>query len=346
MIRVLYVHEYGAPEHSRALDYMVECGSIRLTRLELSVLRDVAKGFLRQDGRLLRRAVYNIGILIALPFIRFDIAFVAVPPWDPRLALSLILRTPRCYLHTSWSRWGVGHGVRFRRSAWLRSLWLWLLRTRFAGIAGVSRLATTSVLDVVGKELDAWTVGHALDPFFFEGSLDGARDIDFVYVGRVVPEKGIEEFVCLAEQYPSYAFAVVGDGRLRSHLSADAPANLQFMGRLPSREVAAVLRRSRFLLQLSKSTETWVESFCLSIVEAMASGCIPVSTPEPGPLEVIEDGVDGIVLPSIDSLHKFAERASEVERDFDRCDLRRSADRFSEASRARVWESIVKSETD
>ena len=54
---------------------------------------------------------------------------------------------------------------------------------------------------------------------------------------------------------------------------------------------------------------TLMEGFSLALVEAMACGLAPIVTSTPGPLEIVQDGHDGLVVPVRDS--RAMERALE-----------------------------------
>jgi glycosyltransferase involved in cell wall biosynthesis len=58
-----------------------------------------------------------------------------------------------------------------------------------------------------------------------------------------------------------------------------------------------------------KPFPTLMEGFGLDLVEAMACGLAPIVTSTPGPLEIVQDGYDALVVPVRDS--RAMERALE-----------------------------------
>jgi glycosyltransferase involved in cell wall biosynthesis len=108
-----------------------------------------------------------------------------------------------------------------------------------------------------------------------------------LFVGRLSPEKGVEE---LARAWPrtGIPLAIVGSGPLAPRLAAIPGVNL--LGRRTGDEVRELMAKARFLVMNS----TWYEGFPLVVVEAFAAG-LPCLVPAIGSLnELIEDGATGL----------------------------------------------------
>lgn len=108
---------------------------------------------------------------------------------------------------------------------------------------------------------------------------------NFLFVGRIVPNKRIEDIVRLAEVYKryidaNYRFIFVGrtDGLPRYYATVRAlvaefdmlPDRFLFTGPVPDWELAAYYRTASVYLSLSEH-----EGFCVPLLEAMAAG-VPV----------------------------------------------------------------------
>jgi glycosyltransferase involved in cell wall biosynthesis len=108
---------------------------------------------------------------------------------------------------------------------------------------------------------------------------------NFLFVGRIVPNKRIEDIVRLAEVYKryidaNYRFIFVGrtDGLPRYYATVRAlvaefdmlPDRFVFTGPVPDWELAAYYRTASVYLSLSEH-----EGFCVPLLEAMAAG-VPV----------------------------------------------------------------------
>jgi L-malate glycosyltransferase len=117
-----------------------------------------------------------------------------------------------------------------------------------------------------------------------EEVLDDGLD-NFLFVGRIVPNKKIEDFVRLAEHYKRYVnvdyrFLFVGryDGVPRYYAMIRAlmeqyeipPDRFIFTGPVPDEDLAAYFRMARVYISLSEH-----EGFCVPLLEAMAAD-VPV----------------------------------------------------------------------
>jgi glycosyltransferase involved in cell wall biosynthesis len=113
-----------------------------------------------------------------------------------------------------------------------------------------------------------------------------ARQQDFVFVGRLVSDKGadlaIQAFARLLAATPTAELAtatltIVGDGPDRASLQALAAtllpaAHVQFVGALQGRELAAELNRHSYQFIPS----LWREPFGIVALEGIACGLIPI----------------------------------------------------------------------
>ncbi len=111
----------------------------------------------------------------------------------------------------------------------------------------------------------------------------GLRDIDFLFVGRLVSDKGALLFVeALARIAPEFLrvaghrlrFAIAGNGpeedEIRSRISAaDLDESKAFFGLCEPAELAVLYNRSRAVVVPS----VWIEPFGLIALEALACGC-------------------------------------------------------------------------
>ena len=95
--------------------------------------------------------------------------------------------------------------------------------------------------------------------------------------------KGFDIFIEVARILPDYHFIIIGMDKSKvSDLLANIPDNLTIIGRVPHEELPSFYLRSRYYCQLSL-----IESFGVSVAEAMYHGCIPVVTNEGGLPEVV-----------------------------------------------------------
>ncbi len=75
-------------------------------------------------------------------------------------------------------------------------------------------------------------------------------------------------------------------------------ANVEYLGRVSRDEVFSQLRRSRALLMPVR----WHENNPMSLLEARAVGIPVICTPLGGLPEMVDDGVDGMIVPAEDPI--------------------------------------------
>src|SRR5436853_342208 len=111
-----------------------------------------------------------------------------------------------------------------------------------------------------------------------------------VTVGRFVPEKRFHLFVELARMVPRTRFIAIGSlsGESSSYyemLRRTAPGNVSFV-LSPLRKIKDLLGRAMAYIHCAEN-----EHFGITIVEAMAAGCVPIVHDSGGPREIVTNDV-------------------------------------------------------
>lgn len=117
------------------------------------------------------------------------------------------------------------------------------------------------------------------------------RQMDFLYVGRLSPEKGID-LMLNAFKDGRYTLRIIGEGPLRSKVEQFAAENahIRYMGFQNKQKIIAELRQCNALL----FTTIGIEQFGMVIIEAFFCGT-PVISPDVGsPAELVDHGVNGL----------------------------------------------------
>ncbi|MFE5095895.1 glycosyltransferase family 4 protein [Streptomyces sp. NPDC056638] len=114
------------------------------------------------------------------------------------------------------------------------------------------------------------------------------------YVGRLAPEKHVE-LLAGACATPGVRVVVVGDGPSDASLRTALPGAV-FLGRRTGDDLARVFAS----LDMFVHTGPY-ETFCQTVQEAMASG-VPVIAPAAGgPLDLVDHGRTGLLVPPLDT---------------------------------------------
>jgi glycosyltransferase involved in cell wall biosynthesis len=178
---------------------------------------------------------------------------------------------------------------------------------------------------------------NGVDPevFFPAGSAEGGTRVSLGCAVRLVPGKGVDQLV--------RAMCLIGDRDLQLRVAGEGPQLAELT------ELSAVLgvaSRVRFVGRVYSMPEfwraadiaivpsdTWVESFSMSTLEAMATGIPVVATAAGGLPEVVAEGETGALVPPGDP----AALAAAITRYADDPDLRRS---HGNAARRRALETF------
>lgn len=182
------------------------------------------------------------------------------------------------YLH---ARWPIPIGMSY---AWLR---------RFHGAATRTFVSSGSLnrqLSERGfKHLHLWRRGVDLQCFRPGEPHPEVADLPrpiMAYCGRLAVEKNIDAFLNLREPGTKL---VVGDGPQRAELASRHP-EVKFVGYRHGSELASMVGSADVLVFPSLT-----DTFGLAMIEALACGVPVAAFPVPGPIDVIEQGVTGVL---------------------------------------------------
>lgn len=168
---------------------------------------------------------------------------------------------------------------------------------------------------LIGKGIDenkVFILPHVVDERF--RSLDTEKDYDLVFVGRLAPVKHVETLIWATAEVkkylPSIRVAIVGDGEERSKLedltrSLGLADQIDFVGYQTN--TWDWYNRSKLSVVTSER-----EGFPYTVIESLKCG-VPVVTSNCGDVcDVVEDSVNGIIVPDYQDYRGFAEAIIEL----------------------------------
>lgn len=132
------------------------------------------------------------------------------------------------------------------------------------------------------------------------------EQINFLQVARFEEKKGhyytILAFAEFLKRYSRAYLTLAGDGQLKANIEKlctelDIGSHVSFVGQVPTREVSRLMQESDVFLHHSVTTDEGdMEGIPIVIMEAMATGLVPISTCHSGIPELIEHDISGYLV--------------------------------------------------
>lgn len=197
------------------------------------------------------------------------------------------------YVSTRWPwiapRWGYAFLRAFHRPSQAVLVTTERLREEFAGWAL--------------QRLQLWRKG--VDTRLFRPDETRPRPVRpvFLYVGRIAPEKNLQAFLDL--ELPGEK-RVVGDGPQREALQQQYPL-VRFLGYRHGQALAEAYQDASVLVFPSRT-----DTYGLVMLEALACGTPVAAFPVAGPLDVLQQGLSGVMA---EDLHAACMGALELDRE-------------------------------
>ena len=171
-----------------------------------------------------------------------------------------------------------------------------------AGVILQTERSRTFFSKRVGKR--AVILPNSLNPDFIRPRYEGERNPEIVSVGRMDANKNqemmIRAFAALQDKYPEYKLVIYGEGELHSYLKnladeLDGRERVELPGVIPN--VAQKIEKASLFLLTSYS-----EGVSNALIEALATGLPVIATdvPSGGTVELMTDGVNGLIIPTGD----------------------------------------------
>lgn len=145
------------------------------------------------------------------------------------------------------------------------------------------------------------TLFRPLDKTACKNSLDLGGSFVALFVGRLIPIKGVDLIIDLARSFPLEArFVLIGDGPLADHIRSAEPelANLRFIGRVPNADLPRFYNAADVVLVPSQ----YEEGFGRVILEAISCGTPVLASNMGGIPEAVNSSVAVLVEPTLEQM--------------------------------------------
>lgn len=295
MTDIIVLHEYGAPSHYLGLQHS-SLGSLVVFR-EFSILRQFLRGLKNLDVCLITKSINNLLWLLKCFFLKpkDKIIILGIAPFDWRARI-LVYLFKNCTIlwHNSWVDWSsesFPKGDKFSSKFYWENIFFHIIK----GGAFVTEKSKASFQLKYGAIFPIQVVYHSCPDYFYKStiSINKAKDSFKVgFVGRLEHHKGVLSLLKLANYSYNFeiSFHIAGSGNLKNKIiNSNTNSKIVYWGQLDASDLKEFYSTIDVLLVPSIKSGSWEEAFGLSIIEAMASGVVPICTDHGGPLEILAD---------------------------------------------------------
>jgi glycosyltransferase involved in cell wall biosynthesis len=275
---------------------------------------DAPRPFYGDDGKRTvgEAAAFAVRVLPALLQRRYDVIDCSATPYLPLYSCALAARLTRTPLVATWHEFWGDHWTAYLPERPLVARIAQRLEAdcrRLGDVrVAVSPFTARRLAEGPGG-VTARVVGNGV-------SLDAIRRIepsdeasDIVFVGRLIEDKKVDVLLQalhrLLGEFPGLRCTIVGDGPERKHLehmaaSLSLGAGVRFTGQVDDGQTVALMKAARIFALPSIR-----EGFGITVIEAQASGCVPVVArgPHTAAPDLVRPDVDGMICdPTPESL--------------------------------------------
>lgn len=294
---IYVLHKNGAKSHYIGLEYLLNQSKFKIKHREFSVASKFFKALIGLNFSLFKKQCINCWFLLSLRFSKNKKIVFGIAPFDSRIIkLSKFLNNHKVFYHTSWTYWDkTFHPKNPNNSKEVFETWRKFLEDQVLHIFAVTNQTKDQLLEnyAIPKNKIS-VVYHSLDPAFVSKFESKRVSNSFIYLGRLVPQKGIKEILDYFSKNQNLKLTIVGSGKLDSIVKKYCLNYNNIIHKPHSNnkmELAEILSKHEYLLLNSKRNNKWEELFGMIIIEAMAQGMVPIATNHSGPKEIISKDI-------------------------------------------------------
>ena len=262
--------------------------------------------FYGEDGKRTvgEAAAFALRLLPALRKERYDVIDCSATPYLPLYSCWLAARATRTPLIATWHEFWGDHWKAYlpRRPVVAR-----IAQRIEAGARPLGDIHV-AVSPFTARRLGSGPGGITARVVGNGVSLDAIKRVStlrqrsgIVFVGRLIEDKKVDLLLQavhrLLGEFPGLRCTIVGDGPEREHLerlaaSLSLGAHVRFTGPMDDAQTFGLMKAAKILALPSIR-----EGFGITVIEAQASGCVPVVVrgPHTAAPDLVRDGVDGLV---------------------------------------------------
>lgn len=151
----------------------------------------------------------------------------------------------------------------------------------------------------VNSKTNITVIGNCVSPDWEKQVATAPRDIDILYVGKLMPYKGLDVLLSSLRRLSdmrTLSVVIVGEGLMPRYknqaVRIGISRHVTFTGPIPYLDIRRFYQRSKIVV----SPSIWPEPCGRSIIEAMWLGCAVVATNVGGTPESLIDGIHGYLV--------------------------------------------------
>ena len=270
--------------------------------------------FYGEDGKRTvgEAAAFALHVLPALRQRRYDVIDCSATPYLPLYACWVAARATRTPLVATWHEFWGDHWKAYLPERPVVAH----MAQRIEAAARPLGDVRVAVSPFTAERLAAGSGGTIAHVVGNGVSIDAIKRIprsrdasDIIFVGRLIEDKKVDVLLQvvhrLLDEFPVIRCTIVGDGPEREHLerlaaSLSLGANVRFTGSMDDAQIFGLMKAAKTLALPSIR-----EGFGITVIEAQASGCVPVVVrgPHTAAPDLVRNEFDGLVCdPTAESL--------------------------------------------